>query len=218
MILKSRNTGSFLSTAIYLLCYHINQSNAQIMDTSLLNLIFPNGTLEEAWENFPLHVVNRSEDTNNDESNNFNECLFLEENECPEERLRKIISPTFNSFANIISINDIDAIFKNSEEQLVHGHHGDFSLVKKVTRGGEDWNGSLPSEKLNLQEIHNWFDKGGFTLIINHMEKRWQSIKSIASQLLSETMCRSVSCNLYMTPADGKYGFEQHFDWMVSMY
>ena len=215
-------------TVIYVVVFnHVFQcssAQAQDLESSLIDLMFPNNSFEKAWEIYPLHVVN-SRDGNDHSSNNpvhnlVGECSFPDRNECldnvdRESTLRRIVSNQFNSFANIINVNDIDSIFQTSGEGLVHGHNGDYSLVKKVTRDGEDWNGIVPLENLPIQKIHEWFNRGGFTLVINHMEQRWESIKAIAAQLLSETRCRSVSCNLYMTPADGKFGFEQHFDWMV---
>ena len=177
----------------------------------LLDSLFPNNTLDEAWERYPLFVSNLKHDKAN--TANEGSCTMPLKDAGNETGLHFAVSAKYQSFEKIININDIDTVLQHVETNMIHGQNKDYSLVKRITRDGENWNGLLNFEKFKLEEIQSWFNSGGFTLVINKMQKRWKPIKRIASQIHSEVLSKSVSCNLYMTPPK-MYGFEEHFDAM----
>ena len=77
-----------------------------------------------------------------------------------------------------------------------------------------------------MDEIIQHFHYGGFSLIINKVQKRWFSIANFAHALEEELGVVQVGVNLYMTPEvvkieDGvdehdvkNQGFESHWDMM----
>jgi hypothetical protein len=68
----------------------------------------------------------------------------------------------------------------------------------------------------------NTMMEGGFSLIIDQLQKRWAPVTKVARSLQQETLSQLVSCNLYLTPppntananTEVEAGFESHWDWM----
>jgi hypothetical protein len=133
------------------------------------------------------------------------------------------------AYQDLFSMNDIATVL--SEPGLVHTE--DYTIGKKVVRDGEEWFGQLPLETVSLDQTNFAVFEKGFSLVINKMEERWRPIRDFSYQILEELDCRSVSCNLYLTPptppsssqsdaagiggdADAmkRSGFEVHLDWM----
>merc|ERR1711862_81421 len=93
---------------------------------------------------------------------------------------------------------------------------------------GEEWMGRLPYDTIPLQDISGHVHYGGFSIIVNKVQRLWKSISILSRQLWNDTHCNYVSCNLYMTPAVNKQqqkqkqnsyssssaAFESHYDWM----
>lgn len=190
----------------------------------LLDSLFPNNSLDLAWERYPLHVMNTDpneaqtcwspdSDGGSCEDNDSSGSHSNSEN-VSSTQLRQVQSSMFHSFTSIACTDDIDGILSASDD-LVHGVGRDYSLVKKVLRDGDDWNASPKFESFQLDEIHSLFNDLGFTLIINDMQNRKTSVKKISDYLNFEFGSRTVNSNLYLTPF-GTYGFEQHFDYHVS--
>lgn len=84
----------------------------------------------------------------------------------------------------------------------------------------------MPKSHYSTQEALQHFHYGGFSLVINKMQKRWGSVATMAIKLEEELGVVSVGVNLYLTPevvlekaSDSKLGevrqgFEAHWDWM----
>ena len=220
-----------LSQQIHAQAQRQTSSSLRSTELPLLDVLFPNHTLDYAWEHHPLHVQNiLYDDPNNDGvkscSNDEIDKNSYVSSSCSASttasldrattstKLRQTPSQISQSFHKIMSLDHLDEILSNPD--LVH--RKDYSLIKKVERNGQEWNGSPPTDSLTLHEMHGYFDVGGFSLVINAMQNRWIPIQHMAAQFQSEFLCHHVSCNLYMTPPgtekEGQCGFENHFDWM----
>ncbi|CAM9986947.1 unnamed protein product [Ascophyllum nodosum] len=136
-------------------------------------------------------------------------------------------------------IGDVDTIIENGvahageQEQMILGR--DWKIIKRVFvhADGEFWTAGLPpratkrSEALvaeggggvgsegrvvSLAEARAAFQKGGFSVVINRLQRRWRGVAEVALAL-EDVLGHPVNANLYMTPP-GSQGFEAHFDWM----
>ena len=115
----------------------------------------------------------------------------------------------------------------------------DWKIIKRVFvhADGEFWTAGLPpratkrSEALvaeggggvgsegrvvSLAEARAAFQKGGFSVVINRLQRRWRGVAEVALAL-EDVLGHPVNANLYMTPP-GSQGFEAHFDWMDGGY
>ncbi|CAN0584525.1 unnamed protein product, partial [Ectocarpus sp. 12 AP-2014] len=63
-----------------------------------------------------------------------------------------------------------------------------------------------------LEEARKAFHRGGFSVVINRLQRRWRGVLR-ASRALEDVLGQPVNANLYMTPPQSQ-GFEAHFDWM----
>lgn len=101
----------------------------------------------------------------------------------------------------------------------------DWNIIKRifVPADGEFWTAALPPSKversggggnkvISLEETRAAFQRGGFSIVINRLQRRWRSVSEI-SLALEDALGHPVNANLYMTPP-GSQGFEAHFDWM----
>lgn len=66
--------------------------------------------------------------------------------------------------------------------------------------------------RVTLEDARNAFRRGGFSVVINRLQRRWRRIFRV-SNILERVLGHPVNANLYMTPG-GNQGFEAHFDWM----
>ncbi|CAN0376400.1 unnamed protein product [Ectocarpus sp. 12 AP-2014] len=65
---------------------------------------------------------------------------------------------------------------------------------------------------VSLEEARKAFRRGGFSVVINRLQRRWRGVLR-ASRALEDVLGQPVNANLYMTPPQSQ-GFEAHFDWM----
>lgn len=65
---------------------------------------------------------------------------------------------------------------------------------------------------VSLAEARRAFQRGGFSLVINRLQRRWRGVSRV-SLALEDVLGHPVNANLYMTPPESQ-GFEAHFDWM----
>lgn len=72
-------------------------------------------------------------------------------------------------------------------------------------RGGE-------GRVVSLEEARKAFRRGGFSVVINRLQRRSRAVSRVALAL-EDVLGQPVNANLYMTPPEGQ-GFEAHFDWM----
>lgn len=108
----------------------------------------------------------------------------------------------------------------------------DWNIIKRVfvQADGEFWTAALPpsetggpdpaaretgvggGRKVSLTEVHAAFQRGGFSVVINRLQRRWRGVAEVALAL-EDVLGHPVNANLYMTPPSCQ-GFEAHFDWM----
>ena len=192
----------------------------------LLDHLFPDHSLDGAWEIHPL-------------------LSSLYEDEYGEVPGRKRI-PTVHvgnqtqrferlkSSQDLLSLQDVLSVLYPQGDGVMLEHGEDYRIVRKIWQDGQEWTampqGShFPPEQLirYVSEEHGW------SLIINHMHKRWKPIVQMSKKLQEETACFEVNCNLYLTPQPKVYsstteaqapdeheteewnsGFESHWDEM----
>lgn len=65
---------------------------------------------------------------------------------------------------------------------------------------------------VSLAEARRAFQRGGFSVVINRLQRRWRGVSRV-SLALEDVLGHPVNANLYMTPPESQ-GFEAHFDWM----
>lgn len=87
----------------------------------------------------------------------------------------------------------------------------DISISSADSNSGVE-GGATRSGRVTLEEARSAFQRGGFSLVINRLQKRWRSVADV-SLALEDVLGHPVNANMYMTPA-GRQGFEAHFDWM----
>lgn len=81
--------------------------------------------------------------------------------------------------------------------------------------GGADNNGkeaAATGRGIPFSEVNAAFNRGGFSVVINRLQRRWRALSEI-SLALEDVLGHPVNANLYMTPPNSQ-GFEAHFDWM----
>ena len=211
----------------------------------LTNALFSNLTqFQYAWENYPL-LSRVSFDTTKQQQHNI-ETVHTKSRQIPtilhnRELITQLnldsLKPKHKNNMNnnndpllsLLSVDETAHIL--SSQPMTHG--SDYQLVKKIllpsdhpTEPNEEYNGMLPKTQYTMDEIIQHFHYGGFSLIINKVQKRWFSIANFAHLLEEELGVVQVGVNLYMTPEvvkieDGvdehdvkNQGFESHWDMM----
>jgi len=108
-----------------------------------------------------------------------------------------------------------------NHHKLKHGD--DYHIAKKIMKdNGEEWMGRLPQHTIPLEAITNHLYYGGFSLIVNKVQRLWGSVAHMSRLIHDDILCNYVSCNLYMTPPvleakkdnNVRSAFEAHYDWM----
>ena len=138
-----------------------------------------------------------------------------------------------NSFyANLFSLEDVGDLMSRfqrdgDEQKLLLGGE-DWNLVRKVWvndatgGGGEGWTtlGVRKGTTLTQDEARGMFEREGYTLVVNHVEKYHDKIALVVGEIES-ALGHQVSANLYATMTStherGTQGFAAHFDWMDSI-
>ncbi len=82
--------------------------------------------------------------------------------------------------------------------------------------GGGGGGGAEEGRVVSLKEAREAFQRGGFSLVINRLQRRWRAVWRV-SRALEDVLGQPVNANLYMTPPRSQ-GFEAHFDWMDGAY
>ena len=201
-----------------------------------LDQLFPIHSLDSAWESSPLLSTVYKDDSrtkglapiptlvvpsatvgnDNDEGNA----------PVPPHRSHP---QRFASLLSLFSVNDVETVLGQPGMK----HHEDYKMVRKIVRNGEEWEGSLPYEELSVEEARRAFEVGGFSLVINALQKRWGQIAALTRQVQKEAGTHGCSVNCYLTPdthdnsggrapveldEDGhvprRHAFEYHWDWM----
>lgn len=81
----------------------------------------------------------------------------------------------------------------------------------RASEGASD-SSSDTRRTVSLEETRSAFLRGGFSVVINRLQRRWRGVSEL-SLALEDVLGQPVNANLYMTPPDCQ-GFEAHFDWM----
>ena len=135
----------------------------------------------------------------------------------------------FDGLLSLFSVNDVETVLGQPGIK----HQKDYKLVRKIVRNGEEWEGILPHQELTIAESRRAFEVGGFSLVINALQRRWGPVASLTRQVQKEAGSSHVSVNCYLTPdtrdnsggrapvevdKDGhvarRNAFEYHWDWM----
>jgi len=105
-------------------------------------------------------------------------------------------------------------------------HGVDYKLAKKIIQNGEEHLGILPKPHYSTDEIIAHFHHGGFSVVIDRMQRRWAAVARQATRLEEELESIKVGVNMYLTPevvresetnkrnGHTRQGFEPHWDWM----
>ncbi|KAL7517884.1 hypothetical protein ACHAWX_002764 [Stephanocyclus meneghinianus] len=202
----------------------------------LLTPLFPNVTLLAcAWEEHPL--LSKVSLSNRNQSGGihriptaFHNGTFVASHQSGENSDTDKLS-----WISLVSVEDIPSILS----QTINGHpliHGsDYKLVKKIVMppsheyAGEEYMGMLPKPQYSIQEILHHFHYGGFSLVVDSMQKRTEDVAKKAEELKDAFAVKNVGVNLYLTPEaledyrdqsggftekQVRQGFEAHWDWM----
>ena len=213
----------------------------------MTNALFPNlAEFQHSWENYPL-LSRVSFDTKQQQHNILDDMAvtnksrqiptILNNRELITQLKLDTLIPKHNynidknnndPLLSLLSVDETAHIL--SSQSMTHGT--DYQLVKKInlpndhpTEPNEEYNGMLPKTQYTMDEIIQHFHYGGFSLIINNVQKRWLSVANFAHVLEEELGIVQVGVNLYMTPEVGKsgdgvdertsyQGFESHWDMM----
>ena len=194
----------------------------------ILDELFPDQSLDGAFEKHPLlsTTYQRKKGLYSGENNTI-PTVFV-----PLEESRDVIRERTKFFQGLFNINHVQSVLSNPN--LVHKK--DFLLCKKINRDGKEWLGVLPEDTISNEEALHAFMWGGFSLVINGLQRLWGNVGRFSRMLESEFIPSYVSCNLYLTPSAGdsktrnsdgrhhergedqlmerKSGFEAHWDWM----
>lgn len=91
-----------------------------------------------------------------------------------------------------------------------NGHHQ--SALEALQLAGASEGESGAGRAVSLEETRSAFLRGGFSVVINRLQRRWREVSEV-SLALEDVLGQPVNANLYMTPPNSQ-GFEAHFDWM----
>ncbi|KAL7540884.1 hypothetical protein ACHAXR_010456 [Thalassiosira sp. AJA248-18] len=197
-----------------------------LAENSLMKALFPNlNRFAAAWEAHPL--LSRVDFTGQQlQAPPLDKIPTILHNRSTISQL-KLDSERNENDDPILSLLVVDDTPTILSQPMTHG--SDYKLVKKIilppthANAGEEYNGMLPNPQYSIQEIMQHFHLGAFSLVINKVEQRWNSIGRMARLLEEEFGVLRVGVNLYLTPEvvsgnskNGKVrqGFEAHWDWM----
>lgn len=197
----------------------------------LLKALFPNLTeFQNAYESHPLlSRVSFAVDqptTLSSYSNDENTIPTILHN---RESISNInLGYSGDVITSLFTVDDTGIVL--SEQPMKHGD--DYRMTKKIImppgdpNEGEEYNGMIPGDTFTFNDIMYAFWNGGFSVVINRMQKRWGAIANLAQQMEEEFGEIQVGVNLYLTPhvvmeteqdrenGEVRQGFENHWDWM----
>jgi ribosomal protein L16 Arg81 hydroxylase len=109
-------------------------------------------------------------------------------------------------YADLFSVDDVDAVIGLSD--LLGPQRQDIRLIRQTAdrfevRPGRD------HAITSLSDIYDAY-AGGFTIVVNNLERRWAPLAELTLGLERAFQCR-VTINVYATPR-GAQGFARHFD------
>ena len=108
-------------------------------------------------------------------------------------------------YGSFFSVDNIDTILKegrqldNPDNIIEYGSN--WKLVKRADRNGEFWTGVYSKPNVTVEEAHDAYAMGGFSLIINSVQNLWPGVYKTAWNLEAALGWR-VNVNLYMTPKE----------------
>ena len=131
-------------------------------------------------------------------------------------------------YSNLFSLEDVGDLMSRfqrdggASKKLLFGEEDDWNLVRKVWvdgGGGGGWTtqGVRKGTSLTHDEARGMFEREGYTLVVNHVEKYHDKVALVVGEFES-ALGHQVSANLYATMPStherGTQGFAAHFDWM----
>eukprot|EP00571_Detonula_confervacea_P017784 CAMPEP_0172297080 /NCGR_PEP_ID=MMETSP1058-20130122/235_1 /TAXON_ID=83371 /ORGANISM="Detonula confervacea, Strain CCMP 353" /LENGTH=507 /DNA_ID=CAMNT_0013006187 /DNA_START=131 /DNA_END=1654 /DNA_ORIENTATION=- len=209
-------------------------------DSMIANALFPNLTrLQSAWEVHPLlsRVSFTRQQPDNAQHHHLDHQILIPTILHNRSSTISILNK-LNNHPNedrdddpLLSLFAVHDTPKVLSQPMTHG--SDYKLVKKIilppthaTNPGEEYNGVLPNPHYSIQEVLNHFHYGAMSIVIDKMQKRWNSIGRMARVMEEELGAVQVGVNLYLTPevllakesgdknGNVRQGFEAHWDWM----
>ncbi len=185
---------------------------------SFLSGLFPNSTiLKSAWETHPLlsKVSFDHHQQQQSQSNQSIPAMLHDRSSILQFQSEQEGDPLLS----LLTVDDTISII--SRQFMVHGN--DYKLVKKIFQHGEEHLGILPKSHYSIDEIKAHFHYGGFSVVIDGMQRRWAAVARQATRLEEELNSIKVGVNMYLTPevvetdkrnGHTRQGFEPHWDWM----
>lgn len=181
-----------------------------------LSGLFPNTSLlEAAWETHPLLSKVSFVDNHHHQQSQSDQSIpsiLHDRSSILQMQSEKEGDPLLS----LLTVDDTISII--SRPFMRHGV--DYKLAKKIVQNGEEHLGILPKSHYSIDEISAHFHYGGFSLVIDRMQRRWAAIARQATRLEEELKSIKVGVNMYLTPIpevggmSTRQGFEPHWDWM----
>lgn len=175
---------------------------------ALLDQLFPNQTLDDAWERYPL--LSRATNSEDTCANNTIPTIFIPVNDkralSRQERLEFV--------ASLMNPSILGGIVDRYEE-LGYQYENDYKLKKNQGNYTLDYfiNVTEAEKKLESWEQALKAVNEGYSIISDGLHMIWSPIARMTHILEEESGCNYATCNLYYTPPNNG-GFESHWDWM----
>jgi hypothetical protein len=173
----------------------------------LLTSLFPDvASLACAWEDHPLLSKVSLSNENRSRPIQRIPATFHNDTSVASHPSRENSDTDKLSWASLVSVEDIPSILSQTSDghPLIHG--SDYKLVKKIVMppsheyAGEEYMGMLPKPYYSIQEILHHFHHGGFSLVMDSMQKRTDGVAKKARELEDAFAVKHVGVNLYLTP------------------
>jgi len=175
----------------------------------LIDQLFPNQSLDEAWERHPL--LSRVSSDDKTCGNSTIPSVFIPRNDkkalSRQERLDFVDSlMTTNTLGDIV----------NRFHRLNYEYGSDYKIKRAQGNITIDYfeNTTDAEEK----KLESWEDAikivdEGYSLIVDGLHMIYSPIARMTRMLEQESGCNYATCNLYYTPPNSA-GFSPHYDWM----
>jgi hypothetical protein len=174
----------------------------------LLDQLFPNQSLDDAWERYPL--ISRANSDDHTCANNTIPTIFIpsDNSQALSRQERLDLAHSLMRPSHLHQIVD-------RYDSLGYVYGSDYKLKKRQGKYSYDYFENITEAERKLE---SWQDgtkiiDAGYSLIADGMHLIYSPIARITRMLEQETGCNYATCNLYYTPPNNA-GFVPHYDWM----
>lgn len=108
--------------------------------------------------------------------------------------------------------NIVRRVFKHTDGEFWTAGLPLSAVQKQKNQEGGEEGGGEEGGRVSPEDARKAFQRGGFSLVINRLQRRSRSVSRVALAL-EDVLGQLVNANLYMTPPQ-RQAFEAHFDWM----